>query len=44
MGPLSLEARYPSHKERLALALNTHTCCAYITKTEAMLQWIQEKL
>ena len=42
--PLSLEARYPSHKERLAQALNMHTCFAYITKTEVMLQWIQEKL
>jgi HEPN domain-containing protein len=42
--PLSIEARYPSHKEMLAQTLNKHTCTEYITKTEAMLQWIKEKL
>ena len=42
--PLSIEARYPSYKEMLARTLNRHTCAEYIIKTEAMLQWIKEKL
>jgi HEPN domain-containing protein len=42
--PLSIEARYPSHKEMLSRTLNRHTCAEYITKTEAMLQWIKKKL
>jgi len=42
--PLSIEARYPSHKEMLARMLNEHICAEYVTKTEAMLQWIKEKL
>ena len=42
--PLSIEARYPSHKEMLAQTLNAQTCAEYITQTEAMLQWIKEKL
>jgi len=42
--PLSIEARYPSHKEMLTQTLNEHTCAEYIKKTEAMLQWIKEKL
>jgi hypothetical protein len=28
----------------LAQTLNEHTCAKYIIKTEAMLQWIKEKL
>jgi len=42
--PLSIEARYPSHKEMLSRTLNKQTCAEYIRKTEAMLQWIKEKL
>ena len=42
--PLSIEARYPSHKEMLSRTLSRHTYAEYITKTEAMLQWIKKKL
>jgi len=42
--PLNIEARYPSHKERLAHVLNDDACAAYIKKTEAMLVWIKMKL
>lgn len=42
--PLSIESRYPSHKEMLMKTLNKSTCAHYITRTEMMLQWIKGKL
>jgi HEPN domain-containing protein len=42
--PLNIEARYPSHKEKLAQTLNDRACSDYISKTETMLKWIKDKL
>ena len=42
--PLNIEARYPSHKEKLAQALDKGTCKKFLTDTKAMLEWIKEKL
>ncbi len=42
--PLHIEARYPSHKERIQRMLNKDVCGDYIKRTEAMLQWIKKQL
>jgi HEPN domain-containing protein len=42
--PLHIEARYPSHKERMQRMLNKNVCEDYIMRTEAMLIWIKEQL
>ena len=42
--PLNVEARYPSHKERLMLSLNDERCKEIIQKTEGLYQWIKQQL
>jgi HEPN domain-containing protein len=42
--PLNIEARYPSHKERLLKSLTEEKCIQILKKTEDLLQWIKEKL
>lgn len=42
--PLSIESRYPSNYEALAKTLNDEKCAAYISRTEAFLQWIKKML
>ena len=42
--PLNIEARYPSHKERLLKSLSSEKCIEIINKTKALQQWIKEKL
>jgi len=42
--PLNIEARYPSHKEKLAQLLNQDICNRYITETGEMLEWIKKRL
>ena len=42
--PLNIEARYPSHKERLLKSLTDTKCFEIIQKTKELVQWIKEKL
>ena len=42
--PLNIEARYPSHKERLLKSLTHEKCVEIIAKTKELQQWIKEKL
>jgi len=42
--PLNIEARYPSHKERLLKSLTHEKCSALILQTQQLKQWIKEKL
>ena len=42
--PLNIEARYPSHKERLLKSLTEKKCNEIITKTQQLQEWIKEKL
>ena len=42
--PLNIEARYPSHKERLLKSLTEFKCRAILTETRKLQQWIKQKL
>jgi HEPN domain-containing protein len=42
--PLNIEARYPSHKERLMKSLTDAKCIEIIQKTKELQQWIKKKL
>ena len=42
--PLNIEARYPSHKERLLKSLTESKCNEIVDKTKKMQKWIKEKL
>lgn len=42
--PLNIEARYPSHKERLLKSLTDKKCNEIIQNTEEIQKWIKEKL
>jgi len=42
--PLNIEARYPSHKERLLKSLTSDRCVQIIDKTREIQSWIKEKL
>ena len=42
--PLNIEARYPSHKERLLKSLTNEKCKELIEKTQHLQQWIKSKL
>jgi HEPN domain-containing protein len=42
--PLNIEARYPSHKERLLKSLTENKCIEIIDKTKKIQEWIKEKL
>jgi HEPN domain-containing protein len=42
--PLNIEARYPSHKERLLKSLTDSKCNEIIDKTKELQQWIKERL
>jgi len=42
--PLNIEARYPTHKERLLKELNKEYCSILLEQTEALYLWIKEKL
>lgn len=42
--PLNIEARYPSHKERLLQSLTDSKCLDIIQKTKELQLWIKEKL
>lgn len=42
--PLNIEARYPSHKERLLRSLTDSKCTEIIQKTRELQLWIKQKL
>ena len=42
--PLNIEARYPSHKERLLKSLTDTKCIEIIQRTKEIQKWIKEKL
>ncbi len=42
--PLNIEARYPSHKERLLKSLTDTKCLEIIEETKNLQQWIKERL
>ncbi len=42
--PLNIEARYPSHKERLLKSLTDTKCTEIIQNTKELQKWIKEKL
>ena len=42
--PLNIEARYPSDKERLLRSLTKEKCENILIRTEALLEWIKQKL
>jgi HEPN domain-containing protein len=42
--PLNIEARYPSHKERLLKSLTHEKCLEIIEQSKELQKWIKEKL
>lgn len=42
--PLNIEARYPSHKERLLKSLNEQKCGEIFNETKQLQKWIKTKL
>jgi HEPN domain-containing protein len=42
--PLNIEARYPSHKERLLKSLTDIKCLEIINNTKEIQKWIKERL
>jgi HEPN domain-containing protein len=42
--PLNIEARYPSHKERLLKSLSKERCESILQNTKSLQKWIKEKL
>ena len=42
--PLNIEARYPSHKERLLKSLTDEKCLEIIQNTKEIQKWIKERL
>lgn len=42
--PLNIEARYPTHKEKIMKSLNEERCMEIIRKTKEMSQWIKGRL
>jgi len=42
--PLNVEARYPSDRDRLLTSLTSEKCKDILKNTEALIQWIKEKL
>lgn len=44
LNPLNIKARYPEHKEQIALTLTPQRCKAIVTRTEELLCWIKAQL
>ena len=42
--PLNIEARYPSHKDRLMSELNEEFCKRLIEQAEVLYKWLIERL
>ena len=43
LGPLNIQARYPTHKEKLFQSLNKQRCNEIIIQTEEIYQWIKQQ-
>ena len=43
MSPMYIAARYPEHKQRIALALNEETCHDIVEQTKQFKQWILQE-
>jgi HEPN domain-containing protein len=43
LGPLNIQARYPTHKEKLFQSLNKERCDQIIIQTEEIYQWIKQQ-
>jgi HEPN domain-containing protein len=44
LGPLNIEARYPTKKDKLLALLSEEKCIEIIHQTESQLQWVMMKL
>lgn len=44
LDPLNIEARYPTHKEKLLKSLNQERCMKILAQTEELITWIKQKL
>jgi len=44
LNPLSIEARYPEYKNRIAANLTNDICKNLIKETEGLLCWIKQQL
>ncbi len=44
LGPLNIEARYPTQKDKLLSLLTNEKCIEIIRKTEGEFQWVMTKL
>jgi HEPN domain-containing protein len=42
--PMNIEARYPTHKERMFKLLTSQKCKEIIKQTETLCQWIKQQL
>lgn len=42
--PLNIEARYPTHKEKIIKSLNEQRCLEILQQTKEMAEWIKDKL
>lgn len=44
LGPLNIEARYPTTKDKILAILNDEKCKELINRTEGMFEWLMKKL
>src|SRR5690554_152894 len=44
LDPLNIQARYPSHKEKILSDLDSHRCSKLISEAEELFIWIKKKL
>jgi len=44
VGPLNIEARYPTYKEKIFKALSRERCVDILKRTEELFQWTKSKL
>jgi len=44
LDPLNIEARYPTHKEKLLKSLSQERCLKILSQTEELISWIKQKL
>ena len=42
--PMNIEARYPTHKEKMFKLLSQQKCVEIIKQTESLCQWIKQQL
>jgi HEPN domain-containing protein len=44
LGPLNIEARYPTHKEKIMKSLDKERCTDILQKTRGLRKWIKDRL